>query len=118
MPAGRCDVTPFQKKLWTGLVVMALLSPIGIFLPKYFDAEDAWGEWSAEKLQELIGYIPAGLGKLADLWKAPMPDYNPAGDGAVLGIQAVWYVVSGLLGILLVAGAMYLLARLLRRHGK
>ncbi|KAF0181017.1 MAG: cobalamin biosynthesis protein [Nitrospirae bacterium] len=118
MPAGRCDMTVFQKKLWTGLVVMALLSPIGIFLPNFFNAEDAWGEWSAEKLKELIGYVPAGLEKLADLWKAPIPDYNPGGEGASMAAQAVWYVVSGLIGILLVAGAVYLLARLLQRHEK
>ncbi|HSW62065.1 MAG TPA: PDGLE domain-containing protein [Dissulfurispiraceae bacterium] len=111
-------MTAFQKKLWTGLVVMALLSPIGIFLPKFFGAEDAWGEWSAAKLKELIGYIPAGLEKLAALWKAPIPDYNPGGEDAALGIQVVWYVVSGLLGILLVAGVVYLLAKLSKKDEK
>lgn len=109
---------PFQKKLWIGLLVMAVLSPLGVVLPKLFNAEDAWGEWSAEKLRELVGYLPAGFEKLADLWKAPMADYNPAGDDASLGIQILWYVFSGLLGILLVAGTVYLLGRVLGRHEK
>ncbi len=109
-------MTTFQKKLWIGLVVMALLSPVGVVLPKLLNAEDAWGEWSAEKLKELIGFVPAGLAKLTDLWKSPMTDYNPAGDGASLGIQSVWYIASGLLGIFLVAGTVYLLARLLKRR--
>lgn len=109
---------PFQKRLWLGLGVMALLSPLGVVLPKLLNAEDAWGEWSSEKLREMVGYLPGGLGKLADLWKAPIADYNPAGDGASLGVQILWYIVSGLIGILLVAGTVYLLGRLLRRHEK
>lgn len=107
---------PFQKKLWAGLLVMAVLSPLGVVLPKLFNAEDAWGEWSAEKLQELAGYVPAGLKKLTDLWKAPMADYNPAGDDASLGVQILWYIFSGLLGIILVAGTVYLLGKVLRRE--
>lgn len=111
-------MTAFQKKLWIGLAVMALISPIGIILPALFNAGDAWGEWSAEKLKELIGFVPAGLEKLADFWKAPMADYNPGGEGASMIVQAFWYVASGLLGILLVAGVVFLLARLLRRNEK
>jgi hypothetical protein len=109
-------MSSFQKKLWMGLVIMAVFSPLGVVVPKLFNAEDAWGEWSSEKLKELIGYVPAGLEKLADLWKAPMPDYNPAGDAASLGVQMFWYILSGLFGILLIVGAVYLLARILRRH--
>lgn len=118
MPFGRYKMAPFQKKLWAGLIVMALLSPLGIILPKLFHAEDAWGEWSSEKLKELLGFVPAGLEKLADLWKAPMPDYNPGGDGASLGVQMGWYIFSGLLGVILVAGAIYVLGRIFRRHEK
>jgi hypothetical protein len=111
-------MTAFQKKLWIGLAVMALISPFGIILPALFNAEDAWGEWSAAKLKKLIGFVPAGLEKLADFWRAPMADYNPAGEGASMAAQAFWYIASGLLGILLVVGMVYLLARLLRRHEK
>jgi hypothetical protein len=109
-------MTIFQKKLWAGLLVMALLSPIGILLPQYFNADDAWGEWSAEKLKDMIGYVPAGLEKLADLWKAPIADYNPAGDGAPIWAQALWYIFSGMLGILIVGGAAYLLAGIMKRN--
>jgi hypothetical protein len=111
-------MTSFQKRIWTGLVVMALLSPLGIFLPYYFGAGDAWGEWSAEKLREALGYAPAGLEKLADLWKAPVSDYNPGGEAAPIWIQALWYVFSGALGISIVVCAAYLLARLLRLRGR
>jgi hypothetical protein len=35
-------MTKFQKKLWIGLAIMALLTPLGIYLPKKFNAGDAW----------------------------------------------------------------------------
>jgi hypothetical protein len=109
-------MTAFQKKLWAGLVVMGLLSPLGVFLPYYFGAEDAWGEWSAEKLREMIGYVPAGLEKLAYLWKAPIADYNPGGEGASIWIQALWYIFSGMFGVIIAGCVAYMLARVVRRN--
>ena len=47
-----------EKRLWLWLFVMALLSPLGIILPGKFDAEGAWGEWGADTLEKLLGYVP------------------------------------------------------------
>jgi hypothetical protein len=96
---------------------MAILSPAGLLLPKLFNAEDAWGEWSSEKLKELVGFVPAGLDKWSNVWKAPIPDYNPGGDAASLFLQIIWYIFSGLIGIGLVAGVLYIVGRILRRNG-
>jgi hypothetical protein len=106
-------MTAFQKKLWIGLIIMALLSPLGIMLPKKFDSGDAWGEWGADTLEKLLGYVPEGLKKLADLWKAPLSDYNLGGEGASFGVQVISYIISGILGIALVGGAIYLISRFL-----
>ena len=57
-------MTRFQKKLWIGLFIMALLTPLGVLLPEKFKAEEAWGEWGAEKLEKVLGYVPEGLKKL------------------------------------------------------
>ncbi|NWF91854.1 MAG: cobalamin biosynthesis protein [Syntrophaceae bacterium] len=111
-------MTTFQKKLWTGLLIMALLTPLGILLPEKFGAEEAWGEWGKEKLQKLLGYVPEGLRKLADLWRAPIPDYNFGGEGASMAIQIISYIVSGLLGIAICAFVVYMLSRFMARHGK
>jgi hypothetical protein len=111
-------MTRFQKKLWTGLLIMALLTPLGILLPEKFKAEEAWGEWGTEKLEKLIGYVPEGLRKLADFWKAPIPDYNFGGEGASTTIQAVSYIASGLLGIGVCAFVVFLISRSMARHGK
>ncbi|MCC6345820.1 MAG: PDGLE domain-containing protein [Nitrospirales bacterium] len=97
---------------------MALLSPLGIFLPLWFKAGDAWGEWSADTLKELLGYVPEGLEKYAELWKAPLPDYSFNGESSPLALQSFAYIVSGVLGILFVGMAVFLIARFLSRHGK
>lgn len=111
-------MSPFQKKLWIGLLVMALLSPLGIILPELFNAGDAWGEWGTGTLEKLLGYLPEGLKKYADLWRAPLADYSVGGEGASLTVQIVSYIASGLIGILLLGGAVYLVARVLVRRGR
>ena len=81
-------MTKIQKKLWIGLIIMALLSPLGIILPALFSSGDAWGEWGTETLEKLLGYVPEGLKKYADLWKAPVPDYNPGGETAPVAVHS------------------------------
>jgi cobalt/nickel transport protein len=110
-------MTKFQKRLWIGLLVMALLSPLGIVLPARFNAGGAWGEWASEELQKLIGYVPDGLKRLSDLWKAPLPDYHPGGNASIIS-QSIWYILSGLLGILVVGVAVYAIMKLVIKHGK
>ena len=111
-------MTRFQKKLWIGLLIMALLTPLGILLPAKFNSGEAWGEWGIDKLEKLLGYVPDHLKKLADLWKAPIPDYNFGGEGASRTIQVISYVVSGLLGLGACAFIVFLISRLIIRHGK
>jgi cobalt/nickel transport protein len=111
-------MTTFQKKLWIGLLIMALLTPLGILLPDKFKSEEAWGEWGPEKLEKLLGYVPEGLKRLADLWKAPIPDYSFAGEGASMTLQGVSYIVSAFLGIGICGFAVYIVSRFMARHGK
>ena len=33
-------------KLWIGLGVLAIASPLGLYLPDTFKAGEAWGEWN------------------------------------------------------------------------
>jgi len=112
------QMTGFQKKLWIGLLLMALLSPLGILLPEKFNAGDAWGEWGTDTLERLLGYVPEGLRKLADLWRAPIPDYNFGSEGASMTMQVISYIASGILGVLLCSLAVYALSRILKRNEK
>src|SRR5512139_2174573 len=92
-------MTRFQKKLWIGLLMIALLTPLGILLPEKFNAQGAWGEWGIDKLEKLLGFVPEGLKKLTHLWKAPVPGYSFGGEGASKTLQVISYFASSLLGI-------------------
>lgn len=81
------------KKLWIALGVLALLTPLGLFIPEHFKAGVAWGEWGAEEIQTMLGYVPEGLTRLGELWKAPLPDYGLEGFPSGLG-----YILSAVLG--------------------
>ncbi len=108
----------FEKKLWLGLFIMVLLSPLGIILPEKFGAEDAWGEWGLDALEKLLGYVPEGLKKTADIWTAPIPDYNFGGDGAWLTAKILSYIVSGIIGIILASVVMIIISKFLFKNEK
>ncbi len=105
-------MTKIQKRLWTGLAIMVLLSPLGIILPALFDSGGAWGEWGTDTLERMLGYLPEGLKKYADVWNAPVPDYGLGGEGSSTAVQAFSYISSGLLGILIIVAVIYLLIKL------
>lgn len=106
-------MTAFQKKLWLGIGIMALVSPLGLLLPDTFKAGDAWGEWSTKTIKEMLGFVPQGLKRLSELWSAPLPDYSFGGEHAAPGMQLLAYVISGLVGIGLAAGVIVLIRKFL-----
>ena len=105
-------------KLWIGLGVLAAISPIGIFLPEYFQAGSAWGEWSSEEVRELVGRVPAGLERLGELWEAPMSGYGIGGMEGGPVRQAVAYILSAVVGIGLIALVLWPIGRYLTRKGE
>lgn len=103
-------------KLWLFLVILAIISPIGLILPAYFKAGGAWGEWGADELKVLVGYMPQGLVKLSSLWNAPIPDYAFKGwEDKPLYHLSVAYIVSAIIGILITIGLVFLIGKLLGR---
>lgn len=107
-----------QKKLWIGLFVLAVLTPLGLIIPEKFKAGEAWGEWGLHRLESLIGYAPEGLKRLSGLWKSPLPAYSLGGEGASTAAKALSYIISGLLGVLAVGLATYLISRFIVKNGK
>ncbi len=107
-----------HRKLILGLIILALLSPLGVILPAKFNAGDAWGEWSGETIGKLIGFIPEGMKKNSALWKAPVPDYNLGGGNSSLTVQVVSYIVSGAIGIALTLMIFFILSRFVIKREK
>ena len=105
------------RKLWIGLLILALLTPLGILLPRWLGAGSAWGEWGADEVKGLVGYVPRQLERLGGLWHAPLPDYaGPGGEAASPLAQSLWYELSAIVGLGIVAGLSLLLGRLLARR--
>ena len=93
------------NKLWIGLGILALLSPLGLLA-----SGTAWGEWGADEFSDMLGYVPQGLAKFAEIWSAPLPDYTIPGLGDVPG-----YILSAIVGMALVVILTWGLGQLLAR---
>ena len=117
-PARLNKMTRTRKKLWTGLLIMALISPLGILLPEIFNSGGAWGEWGADALEKLLGYVPEGLKKYAEIWNAPVPDYNLGDEESSMAVRVISYIASGIIGILLVVLVIYMISKLVLKNGK
>jgi len=89
-------------KLWIGLAILVMLSPIGFILPKHFKTGPAWGEW-----------------RTGSIWKAPMPDYAFKGwTEKGLPHLSFAYIISAIIGIGIIAAVMMLIGKILARKDK
>jgi len=93
---------PLTKKLWLGMGILVILTPLGLILPGYFKAGGAWGEK-----------------KIWALWNAPMPDYSFKGwEGKGLVISSFAYIVSAIVGIVIIAGIVFWVGKMLARNNE
>ena len=107
------------SKLWIGIGALGILSPLGLILPDKLKAGSAWGEWGAEELKGLAGYVPSGLKKISSLWNAIMPDYAFRGwENKGMGHMSVAYVIAAIIGIVLCAGVAYLIGKYLAKKNR
>ena len=93
-------------KLWILIALLAILTPIGLIIPEYFKAGAAWGEWGANEIKELVGYVPKGLEKLSDIWASAIPDY---------GTSKISYIISAILGITAVLVLTFIVGKFLSK---
>ncbi|MDP2722048.1 MAG: hypothetical protein Q8O72_04765 [Bacteroidales bacterium] len=110
-------MTKLQRKILCFLLVLCVLTPIGILLPMVFDAGDAWGEWSATTLSDLIGYVPSGLEKYSNIWNAPIPDYSLNEADPSVVHQSGYYIVSGVVGATLTYLVTLLISKIIVKNG-
>ncbi len=100
------------------LLLLCLLTPAGILLPMVVHAGDAWGEWSAQTLNDLLGYIPKGLAKYSNAWQAPLPDYTIDIQDKSVVHQSGYYIITCLFGATLTYVAMLFISKLIIKNGK
>ena len=100
-------------KLWIGIVVLILLSPLGLILPEHFKSGSAWGEWGIDEIAKLVGYVPGGLARLSSLWNAPLPDYAFKGwEKKGLAHLSLAYIFSAVIGIAVIVAVVILLGKI------
>ncbi len=91
-------------------MLLIVASPLGLLAPG-----TAWGEWGKQQLaQRGFASIPAGLEKLSGLWGAPLAGYNLP----VLGNANLGYILSAVLGILVIVIMVWLFTLLLTGGSK
>lgn len=107
------------SKLWLGIAILVVISPLGLLLPEYFKAGDAWGEWGPDTLKELVGYVPRGFEKLSNLWNAPVPDYAFKGwEEGGLGGLSFSYIASAIIGIIITVAIVMLIGKMLSKEDR
>jgi len=104
------------KKILIFLAILIIISPIGLIIPEIFNAGDAWGEWSIETVEQLVGYQPQGMKKLAEIYKAPIPDYNFSENETSLFKSSIAYIISGIIGCCIILFLTFALNKLITRN--
>lgn len=105
------------RPLVAALVVIALLTPVGIYLPELLEAGSAWGEWGIGEVRKMVGYAPEGMEKTSGSWEAPVPGYAQDGrERSSFLRRGFLYLISALLGVAVCGGAAYLFFRRLFRQ--
>ena len=84
------------------LAALVVLCPLGLLA-----VGTAYGEWGPDDIKDMVGYVPAGLEQLSSLWSAPLADYDFPGGHETVPEQAPGYYVSAIVGVLLCAGVLY-----------
>jgi cobalt/nickel transport system permease protein len=107
---------PFFKRyrvMLIPLAVLVVLTPLGLIA-----TGTAWGEWDAIDIKSKLGYIPNGLASMmANKWHALLPNYGlPFGSGQTISI--VGYIISAVVGMLLISGLIFLTSKLIMRAQK
>jgi cobalt/nickel transport system permease protein len=95
------------RKLWWGVGVLVLLSPLGLLAQG-----TAWGEWGSDEVGKLVGFIPAGLAHLSDSWShALLPDYALPGPEHGFWASAGVYMLCAIIAVGIIFLLTYLLSR-------
>lgn len=84
------------------LAALVVLCPLGLLA-----VGTAYGEWGPDDIKEMIGYVPAGLEQLSELWHPVLPDYDFGEGHDTVPAAAPGYYVSAIIGVILCAGIVY-----------
>ncbi|MFB3817088.1 MAG: PDGLE domain-containing protein [Candidatus Methylomirabilales bacterium] len=103
------------RRAWVALAVLALLAPLGLYLPAWMGSGPAWGEWELAEIRALLGYTPAGMAGDAERWRGALPGYALPGETGSAARQGIGYLLSAVLGMAACGAGAWALGRWLSR---
>lgn len=100
--------TKKMKPLYAVIGILVLATPLGLLA-----SGTAWGEWGAEEIQELIGFVPKGM-ENGFQFNSLIPDYNLGNVTEYIG-----YIISAALGVIIIFIIFKILSKInLRKETK
>lgn len=85
------------KKYWYALVALIIFSPLGLLAQG-----NAYGEWSGDELKSKLGYIPEGMSRFGDRWKALLPDYSIPGSYSTFYNASLGYILCAIVALVII----------------
>lgn len=106
--SGNAEISVFKqyKAFIIGIAVLVILAPIGLV-----STGTAWGEWGTDEIQAKLGYVPSGLERLSQVWKAALPDYSIPGLNKGIFHSSLGYILSAIVGIIFISMVIFISSR-------
>ena len=103
-----------MKRIYYWIIgIMIVFTPIGLL-----SEGTAWGEWGTDELTGTLGYVPQGIEQAEAGWKAFLPDYSVPMLGGLANAEVFGYMLSALVGSVVIYTAMILFGKVLTGNNK
>ena len=95
--ADNSQVIRGMKKYWHVLIALIVFVPLGLLTKG-----NAYGEWSGNELKSKIGFIPEGMTRLSDKWKALLPHYSIPGWDSNFINSSLGYIFCAIVALVII----------------
>lgn len=95
-------MTAFQKKILIFIIVLSVISPLGLWLPEYFNSRDAFGEWSL---------TTTGNNGNTKSIKSPLDNYTIDKKDKSIYHQVFYYMICGIAGAGIALATTYFISK-------
>lgn len=90
-----------MRPLYYIIGILVFATPIGLLA-----TGTAWGEWGADEMKDLIGYVPKGM-ENGFKFNSPLPDYSFGNMKEYIG-----YIISAVIGVILILGIFKIISKI------
>jgi len=115
-PPQRSATEEFQgtigtRKYWYALLALIIFTPLGLLAQG-----TAFGEWSGDDLNSMLGFVPQGMAKFGDTWSALLPDYTIPGFNGTFFNSALGYIFCAIVALAIILAITGIVCLLMKRR--